>query len=184
MGSLFGSDGWGREQIGLAKDDGVFDTAMRAVKVVVPVGLSPHAVTAVFFAPGADSGGRDFAYVQYVQHFERAVAEEVLLEMTTQELTTAFASGMETSVAQGITVVDDAAGVAVNDLAAAMKVPSPPNGRWAASIVALHIPNALHVVGVRWGATIVPYVCRYSVSELIDNSFLLIRNLRRTTVND
>lgn len=175
MKSLFDSSGWGREQLGFTDDAGVFDVASAAVGVAASAGLTPRAVTAVFFAPGSTAAGGDPVYIQHVQIFEAAIAEGTLLDMVVQELSALGRAQPR--------VVDDPAARKVNTLSAVMKVPAPPTTRWSAAVVALHIANALNVLRISVGVVRDPVACRYSVNELVTNASVVVRDMRCAELN-
>ncbi|QCH25592.1 hypothetical protein [Mycobacteroides salmoniphilum] len=175
MKSLFDSSGWGREQIGFTDDTGVFDAAAAAVGFAASAGLSPRAVTAVFFASGAVAAGGDPVYIQHVQVFEAAIAEGVLLDMVVQELS--VVGGGQPGL------VDDPDARTVNMLSAVMKVPAPPTTRWSGAVVALHIANALNVLRINVGVVRDPVACRYSVTELVTNASIVVRDMRSAELN-
>lgn len=175
MKSLFDSSGWGQEQMGFTDDAGVFDIAAAAIDITTPAGLSPRAVTAVFFASGAGPRGDDVVYIQHIQLFEAAIAEEVLLDTIVQELSAAGGAPLR--------LVDDPHARKVNTLSAAMEVPSPPATRWSGAVVALHVANALNVLRISMGVVRDPSACRYSVEELVTNASVVVQDLRRTELN-
>ncbi|WP_078314527.1 hypothetical protein [Mycobacterium sp. D16Q16] len=170
MTSLFDTSGWGREQMGFTDDAGVFDVAAAALGIAASAGLSPRAVTAVFFAHGAAAAGGDPVYIQHVQFFEAAIAEGVLLDMVVQELSAPGAAQPR--------LVDDPAARNVNMLSAVMKVPAPPTTRWSGAVVALHIANALNVLRISVGVVRDPVACRYSLGELVANASVVVRDMR------
>ncbi len=172
MKSLFDSSGWGREQMGFTDDAGLFEVAAAAVGLAASASLSPRAVTAVFFACDTGMNGGDPVYIQHVQFFEAAIAEEVLLDMVVQELDAAQPAHR-----------DDPAARTVNKLSAAMRVPEPPSARWSGAVVALHVANALNVLRVRVGVVRDPVACRYSVHELMTNASAVVRDMRCADLN-
>lgn len=183
MKSLFESSGWGREQMGFTDDPAVFDIAAAAADITTSAGMSPRAVTAVFFASGAGTGGGDPVYIQHVQFFEAAIAEGVLLDKAIGELSDALATGDGVASKMGIKLVDAAATTKVNTLSAAMKVPPPPTTQWAGAVVALHVANVLNVLSIRWGVVRDPARCRYSVNQLVANTYVVVQELQRTEAN-
>ncbi len=170
--SLFDSSGWGREQLGFTDDAGLFEIATAAVGIAASASLSPRAVTAVFFACDTGMAGGDPIYIQHIQFFDAAIAEEVLLEMVVQEL--GAAQPRE---------IDDPAGRTVNMLSTAMRVPEPPSARWSGAVVALHVANALNVLRVRVGVVRDPVACPYSVHELVTNASAVVRDMRSAERN-
>lgn len=173
MRSLFDTSGWGREQMGFTEDVEVLDIAAAAIGSVVTAGLSARAVTAAFFATGAHMSGDDVVYIQHIQFFEAAIAEEALLGMVAQEL----------SAGRAPTLVDDPAARKVITLAAAMQVPRPPTARWSGAVVALHLANALNVLRVDVGVVRDPVACRYSVEELVTHARVVVQDLRSAEAN-
>lgn len=183
MKSLFDSPGWGREQMGFTNDARVFDVAAKAVNIAPSAGLSPRAVTAVFFGSGAEIDGDDFIYIQHVQLLETPIAERALLDNIIRELSAAMAIGEQEAHAAGVKLVDDPAAKNVHALSAAMKVPTPPTTRWAGAVVALHVANALNVPRINLGAVRDPATCWYSVNELLASASVIVRELRDTEMN-
>ncbi|SPX87956.1 hypothetical protein [Mycobacteroides abscessus] len=170
MRSLFDTSGWGRERMGFTDDAEVFDVAAAAIDRTVPTGLSPRAVTAVFFATDAGTAGNDLVYIQHIQFFEAALAEEALLDLVVQQL-----------IAVGsLKAVEDPAARKVRALSAAMKVPAPPVARWSGAVVVLHLANALNVLRVDVGVVRDPIACRLSVGELVANARVVVQDMRST----
>ncbi|MEU9809227.1 hypothetical protein [Mycobacterium sp. NPDC050853] len=183
MKSLFDSPGWGREQMGFTNDARVFDVAGKAANIEPSAGLSPRAVTAVFFGPSADIDGDHLVYIQHIQLFETPIAEHTLLDNTIQQLSAAIAIGQQEAHGAGVKLVDDPAGKKVHALSAAMKVPTPPTTQWAGAVVALHVVNALNVPRINLGAVRDLATCRHSINELFASASTIIQELRNTDIN-
>ncbi|WP_457072719.1 hypothetical protein [Mycobacteroides abscessus] len=177
MHSLFGSSGWGREQYGLADDDSVFRLAASVINFEVPEGLTPQAITAVFFARGATANHQDVAYMQHAQRLRYKTAERTLLQKAARDLDAALKSQAEGAGTMEVAFGDNVATDRLAEFSVAMGVPPPPQSRWGAAVVALYIPNALNVVEVSLGAVGTNSPRPYSLVELVTGAIVVFQDL-------
>ena len=159
MDSRFWSRPWGPETFRWTDDTDAFDIAGRTAKVTPPLGCSPRAMTAVFFA-GGDGPGDHFGDVQHVQHADWRIDPLTLVARALQALYGALAPDLQVAGPLGIDLANDPAAVGVGRLARALKVPPPPKSSWQAAVVALYAPKTLNAISIGWGVVKDPSICR------------------------